>query len=97
MIWNPKPVILNRRRFPFSFPLPFKKPARRRRTACDLSACCLPSVPSGELGRVPGMNRRRKGFRVWGLRGLGFTPTGSFPGMVFSGIYRVSLFLCFFR
>ena len=31
------------------------------------------------------------------VRGLGFRvyPTGSFPGMVFSGIYRVSLFLCF--
>ena len=29
--------------------------------------------------------------------GLGFKvyPTGSFPGTVFSGIYRVSLFLCF--
>ena len=32
-------------------------------------------------------------FKVLGLR---VYPTGSFPGMVFSGIYRVSLFfLCF--
>ena len=40
-----------------------------------------PPARSSNLCELPGW------FRVY--------PTGSFPGMVFSGIYRVSLFLCF--